>query len=154
MRLSLVLLLVVLFLGTLVEARGGMHNVANMNYEYGLTITTTKKIPKKDCPRKAKKNDMVYVEYTGYLADGTIFDSSSGKKPFRFVLGTRQVIAGWDKGILGMCIGEQRKLTIPPSLAYGKTGAGPIPPDATLTFEVELTSIAGFNANTEQHNEL
>ncbi|HXK32324.1 MAG TPA: FKBP-type peptidyl-prolyl cis-trans isomerase [Candidatus Paceibacterota bacterium] len=91
----------------------------------------------------ADKNDMVTVHYTGYLEDGTKFDSSVDRgQPFAFILGTNQVIQGWEQGVLGMQIGEKRKLTIASELAYGSVGAGEvIPPDATLIFEVELLGI-------------
>lgn len=99
------------------------------------------------CPRKAAVGDVVQVDYTGKLADGTVFDSSlnQGRQPIEFALGLGQVIPGWDKGILGMCIGEKRKLVIPPHLAYGDAGAGGvIPPKATLTFIAELKGIKGY----------
>ncbi|HVV70303.1 MAG TPA: FKBP-type peptidyl-prolyl cis-trans isomerase [Verrucomicrobiae bacterium] len=90
-----------------------------------------------------KKGDTVTVHYTGWLPDGTKFDSSVERdEPFSFVLGTGQVIRGWDQGVAGMRVGDKARLTIPPELAYGKQGyPGAIPPDATLIFEVELLSI-------------
>ncbi|KAK9377737.1 uncharacterized protein V1513DRAFT_435113 [Lipomyces chichibuensis] len=115
-----------------------------------LQIGITKKIPKEQCKRKSRKGDMVYIHYTGYLNDGTVFDSSIGRdSPFRFTLGRGQVIAGWDKGILGMCLGEKRKLTIPPHLGYGDKSVGTIPAGATLIFDAELVSIAGYTPDIE-----
>ncbi len=94
--------------------------------------------------QEAKNGDEVSVHYTGWLEDGTKFDSSLDRgSSFVFTLGAGQVIQGWDEGVLGMKIGEKRKLTIPPQLGYGSTGAGElIPPDAFLIFEVELLEIS------------
>jgi FKBP-type peptidyl-prolyl cis-trans isomerase FkpA len=91
----------------------------------------------------AKNGDMVSVHYTGTLLNGTKFDSSLDRgEPITFQLGVGQVIAGWEQGILGMKVGEKRKLTIAPELAYGSAGAGGIiPPNATLIFETELVAI-------------
>lgn len=86
----------------------------------------------------------VTVHYTGTLTDGTKFDSSVDRgTPFSFILGAGQVIPGWDLGVAGMKVGEKRKLTIPSDLAYGDAGTpgGPIPPKATLIFEVELLEV-------------
>lgn len=91
----------------------------------------------------AKSGKFVSVHYTGWLTNGTKFDSSRDRdEPFDFPLGQRNVIAGWDEGVQGMCIGGVRKLTIPAHLGYGSRGAGGvIPPDATLIFEIELLDI-------------
>jgi FKBP-type peptidyl-prolyl cis-trans isomerase len=86
----------------------------------------------------------VSVHYTGRLTDGTKFDSSYDRgQPIEFPLGSGMVIKGWDMGIQGMKVGGKRKLTIPPDLAYGARGTpgGPIPPNATLVFDVELTAV-------------
>jgi FKBP-type peptidyl-prolyl cis-trans isomerase len=89
----------------------------------------------------AQPGDMLTVNYTGKLENGTVFDTSVGKAPYKFVLGQNQVIAGWDQGLVGMKEGGKRVLVVPASLGYGATGYGPIPPNATLTFEVELVKI-------------
>jgi FKBP-type peptidyl-prolyl cis-trans isomerase len=90
---------------------------------------------------------IVTVNYVGKLADGTIFDASARHgKPFTFQLGVGAVIAGWDQGVAGMNVGGKRVLVIPPELGYGAQGAGGvIPPNATLTFEVELLDVQSPN---------
>jgi FKBP-type peptidyl-prolyl cis-trans isomerase FkpA len=90
----------------------------------------------------AKTGDNVTVNYTLWLTDGTKIESSKDSgQPFSFDLGAGDVIPGWDQGIPGMKVGGTRRLTIPSDLAYGPQGAGAIPPNATLVFEVELLSI-------------
>lgn len=92
----------------------------------------------------AVAGDTLNVHYTGWLADGTKFDSSYDRgQTYAFRLGAGQVIAGWDQGLAGMKVGGKRRLIIPPSLAYGSSGYGPIPGNATLKFEVDLVSING-----------
>lgn len=92
---------------------------------------------------EAKSGQTVAVHYTGWLTNGTKFDSSKDRgQPFTFPLGGGRVIKGWDEGVQGMKIGGVRKLTIPASLGYGAQGAGGvIPPNATLVFEVDLLDV-------------
>ncbi len=93
---------------------------------------------------EAANGDRVTVHYTGWLIDGTKFDSSIDRgQPFVFSLGAGQVIQGWDRGVRGMQVGGIRKLTIPPELAYGDrpVGGGLIPANSTLVFEVKLLEI-------------
>ena len=89
---------------------------------------------------EAVKHSIVTVNYTGWLEDGSKFDSSlnPGREPFRFTVGAGQVIQVWDQGIPGMKIGGKRKLTIPPSMGYGNRDNGPIPANSVLIFEVDL----------------
>ena len=94
----------------------------------------------------AQAGDTVTVNYTGKLADGTVFDTSIGKAPFQFVLGAGNVIPGWDQGLVGMKVGGKRVLIIPPNLGYGAQAYGPIPANSTLTFEVELVSVTAASS--------
>jgi FKBP-type peptidyl-prolyl cis-trans isomerase len=91
---------------------------------------------------KPKKGQWVKVNYTGRLMDGTVFDSSEGKKPIDFPIGEGSVIPGWDEGIMMMNVGSKGKLILPSSIAYGPQGGGPIPPFSPLDFDVELVSVS------------
>lgn len=106
------------------------------------------------CERKAKNEDILYMHYVGKLANGEQFDNSythSPADPFGFKLGAGHVIAGWEKGVVGMCVGEKRKLTIAPSLGYGDEGYGDlIPPKSTLVFEIELMDIKDDDGTFEE----
>ena len=89
-----------------------------------------------------KSGESLSVQYTGWLQDGTVFDSSrsAGRQPFTFTIGAGNVIKGWDEGLIGMKVGGKRRLVIPPSLAYGATAQGCIPANATLEFDVQVLS--------------
>ncbi len=89
----------------------------------------------------AQIGDTLSVDYTGRLQDGTVFDTSTGKAPFQFVLGHGDVIPGWDQGLQGMKVGGKRLLIVPPGLAYGPNDYGPIPGNSTLVFEVTLRKV-------------
>jgi len=96
---------------------------------------------------EAEKYDILTVNYTGKLEDGTVFDSSTnpGREPFRFTVGVGQVIQGWDEGFIGMKVGGMRTLTIPPEMGYGVRGTGDvIPPNATLIFDIELLEVEKY----------
>ena len=109
-----------------------------------ITINNKNTMPEE---KVAKVGDIVSMNYTGKLVDGTAFDSNVNPKfnhvePFEFTLGAGQVIPGWDKGIVGMKVGEKKTLSIPPEDAYGASGIpGVIPANATLNFDVELVGI-------------
>ncbi|XP_063546815.1 FK506-binding protein 2 isoform X1 [Cydia strobilella] len=108
------------------------------------------------CTTKSKNGDMLTMHYTGTLDDGHKFDSSLDRdQPFTFQIGVGQVIKGWDQGLLDMCVGEKRKLTIPSHLGYGERGAGNvIPAHATLHFEVELINIGDSPPTTNVFKEI
>lgn len=106
----------------------------------GMTIETTKE----GSGKEIINGQIAVMQYTGMLTDGSVFDATSkrGGTPFEFTLGAGQVIKGWDQGILGMKVGEERTLTIPSELGYGPNGYPPvIPQNATLIFTVKLEGI-------------
>lgn len=127
-----------------------------------LKIIVLKEIPEAECTVRSAPGDRVSVHYEGTLEDGTVFDSSYQRDtPIVFQLGTGQVIAGWDQGLTRMCVGEIRKLIIPPHLAYGDGGIGPIPPKSTLIFTSELVDVVSTEKSDEtdqndhaEHDEL
>lgn len=104
----------------------------------GMTIETTQQ----GTGEAITNGKRAFMLYTGKFTDGTVFDSTANRnnEPYSFNLGMGEVIKGWDEGVLGMKVGEKRTLTIPYELAYGEAGYGPIPPKATLIFDIELVS--------------
>ncbi|XP_037310321.1 peptidyl-prolyl cis-trans isomerase FKBP14 [Pungitius pungitius] len=110
------------------------------------------------CYRKSKYGDMLLVHHEGFLeSNGTMFYSSrehGDKNPVWFTLGVQEVLKGWDKGLKNMCTGERRKLTIPPSLGYGKEGKGKIPPSSVLIFHIELMDIRNGPRSHESFREM
>lgn len=153
----LILAVILVFVGFYLQAKNTSYNFYNGEVEYQATSTAgqeennqeennlvikTLKIETlvEGSGAEAKAGDNIRVDYVGTLEDGTKFDSSYDRgMPLVFTLGSGRVIQGWEQGILGMKVGEKRKLTIPSGLAYGAAGIpGVIPPNATLIFEVEL----------------
>jgi len=125
---------------TLTAALSGNQNQTSLSYDIqGMKVETLKQ----GTGEAAKVGDNIVVNYVGTLLDGTKFDSSIDRnEPFAYTLGQNRVIQGWELGLLGMKVGEKRKLTIPPELGYGAGGAGSvIPPNTTLIFEIDMLSI-------------
>ena len=92
--------------------------------------------------KEAVKGALITTNYRGWLEDGTEFDSSYSRgQPFQCVIGTRRVIQGWDKGLMGMRVGGKRKLWVPAHLGYGERNVGRIPPNSNLIFEIELLEV-------------
>ena len=142
MKLKLTLIALLATCGLL-----GCHNEVKQPNQAANAIVTASGLKYKDevvgTGAVAKPGDNVSVQYTGWLPDKTKFDSSYDRGvPFQFTLGQGQVIKGWDEGVAGMRVGGKRLLFIPPQLAYGDSGVpGVIPPNSTLTFEVELVGV-------------
>ncbi len=121
----------------------GQNSAQNNNQDNTMTNSTAevkKEVLVEGKGDMAEVGDSVQVNYKGMFEDGEVFDESHGT-PLPLTLGAGMVIEGWEQGLLGMKVGEKRKLTIPPSLAYGEAGHGPIPPNSTLIFEVELVKL-------------
>ncbi|KAF2141040.1 uncharacterized protein K452DRAFT_327304 [Aplosporella prunicola CBS 121167] len=108
-----------------------------------LDIEVTNKV---ECQRKTVAGDKIDAHYRGTLEDGTEFDASYNRgQPLSFTVGAGMVIKGWDQGLLDMCVGEKRRLTIQPEWAYGSRAMGPIPANSVLVFETELVGIQGVS---------
>ena len=144
-------LLVSGLLGVVAGLQVELEDIGEVELEEGVAVlvqggteVTMLKAAKK-CIRRAAPGDVLSVHYTGRFSgpEGAVFDTSrkSPPRPFGFRLGAGGVIAGYEKGVPGMCKGEVRGLLVPPGMAYGERGAGPIPGGATLHFTVELLSI-------------
>ncbi|KAI1077581.1 hypothetical protein F5B20DRAFT_572089 [Whalleya microplaca] len=131
-----------LLLSLSLAASAAIGALASTSSASGLKIDITLPV---ECDRKTQKGDSVQVHYRGTLAaNGNKFDASYDRgSPFGFKLGSGQVIKGWDEGLMDMCIGEKRTLTVSPEMGYGKRGMGPIPASSTLVFETELMGIKG-----------
>lgn len=136
MKLILAILLI-----SFVTYSSGSAFISSEEEDHGeLKIEVLKEVP--DCKYRSKYGDTLTWHYTGKLVDGTVFDSSVGRDPYWATLGHGQIIQGVDEGMLDMCAGEIRRLTVPPHMGYGDDGyPGAIPPKATLIFENELLKI-------------
>ncbi|KAC9294243.1 hypothetical protein E3N88_46032 [Mikania micrantha] len=132
------LILILLVTATLVSAKSGDVTELQIGVKHKPA----------SCEVQAHKGDKIKVHYRGKLTDGTVFDSSFERgTPFEFELGSGHVIKGWDQGLLGMCVGEKRKLKIPAKMGYGERGSPPkIPGGATLIFDTELIAVNGKGA--------
>lgn len=134
-------ILVIVMLAAIVIVIGGYFFISNSSTSYqveGVKI----QISKQGSGNQAKKGDVVTLHYTGTLVNGQKFDSSYDRNlPFTFILDEGSVIRGFDVGVLGMRVGEKRKITIPPELSYGSVELSGIPANSTLIYEIELLTI-------------
>jgi len=144
--LAILLLLCIASMSTLVVAKKGDVTELQIGVKH----------KPKSCNIQAHKGDRIKVHYRGSLTDGTVFDSSFERgDPIEFEVGSGQVIKGWDQGLLGMCVGEKRKLKIPSKLGYGAQGSPPkIPGGATLVFDTELVAVNGKGISNDGDSEL
>jgi FKBP-type peptidyl-prolyl cis-trans isomerase len=123
------------------------NKILDNSTESNIETKGDKQVPETNTMEKISKNgDVLVMNYTGRLTDGTVFDSNvlpefGHVEPFSFTLGAGQVIAGWDEGLVGMKVGEKKTLTIPPEKGYGSRAVGKIPANSTLVFDVELVGI-------------
>ena len=139
----IVLIIVILLAGYFVFFKGNPPKEDKKNIENEENMNTEQT---SNLPARAEAGDILSMNYTGRLEDGTVFDSNvdpafGHAEPFEFTLGAGRVIAGWDEGLVGMKVGEKKTLTIPPEKGYGDRDMGKIPPNSTLIFEVELLEI-------------
>ncbi len=151
-KIALVVLLVVAIVLIVIQNINPMFNIKNdkqINNFNGISKQVIVNVENnKNMEEKiSKKGDVLTMNYTGRLENGTVFDSNVDPRfghvePFKFILGAGQVIAGWDEGLVGMKIGEKKTLVIPPEKAYGQRAIGDIiPANSTLVFDVELVGI-------------
>lgn len=151
-KIALVVLLVVAIVLIVIQNINPMSNIKNdkqINNFNGISKQVIVNVENnKNMEEKiSKKGDVLTMNYTGRLENGTVFDSNVDPRfghvePFKFILGAGQVIAGWDEGLVGMKIGEKKTLVIPPEKAYGQRAIGDIiPANSTLVFDVELVGI-------------
>jgi FKBP-type peptidyl-prolyl cis-trans isomerase len=143
---SIIIIIAVIVVGWLLMKSNnstGMNDNQQQVYENILADGKLKtQTTEKGSGAESKIGDKVTVNYTGMLENGTVFDSSIPRgEPFSFTLGDGRVIQGWELGVLGMKVGEKRRLNIAPELGYGDADLGSIPPNSTLIFDVELLAI-------------